>query len=143
MPHLTIYQDMGSNGSGIFFKNIGLGPAIITHFLFEIDGKFIDISSVTELLRNRIPMPLKNHGYFVKAKGKNQSIVSNSEPFLIIGTINELQPREMIEFLRAVKSVKIHIAYKSMYGDAHRVKYLVDYIPKAIDWIDEPPKKIK
>jgi hypothetical protein len=131
MPRLTIYDDMGSNGSGIYYKNDGLGPAIITHFLFEIEGKYFRANDTLAFIKENIPSHLMKYGFFVRAAGKNQTIVASSEPFLIIGTRSELAPREMIDFLKAINGLTIHIAYESMYGDAHRVRYVSDYIPEA------------
>ncbi len=131
MPRLTIYDDMVSSGSGIYYRNDGLGPAVITHFLFEIEGKYFRATDTLVLIKDRIPSHLMKYGFFVRAAGNNQSMDANSEPILIIGTRSELTPTEMIDFLKAINGITIHIAYESMYGDAHRVRYVSDYIPEA------------
>ncbi len=124
---------MGSSGSGIYYRNDGLGPAVITHFLFEIEGKYFRATDTLVLIKDRIPSHLMKYGFFVRAAGNNQSMDANSEPILIIGTRSELTTREMIDFLKAINGITIHIAYKSMYGDAHRVIYISDYIPEAYE----------
>jgi len=128
-PRLTIYDDHSAFGSGLFFKNIGLGPAIFRAVIFKDGDKVLETKEFTKYLQERIPISLRKHGFYVRRPGKNQAIEAEGSPCMILGTKDTLEPEEMIMFLEAIKNFYIKIVYESMYGDLYVVDYKVDYIP--------------
>jgi len=120
-PHLTTWShlDRGNNLYQIDLLNNGIGPALIKHFLIQVDGKSIS-GEASEPIEKALKILFPQYLYqSYQSYVTNGYMMSEKEarPLVRVQFCGERLPTSE-EVDHAIKRVRLVIKYESIYGES-------------------------
>lgn len=122
-PFLRFGWTAGENDDGIWIKNVGLGPAIITDFSILKDG--------IEITTRNIEDQLSSLGFDARMTVvSTDAIIQKSEQYWIVRSLDRIEcGNDQERFWSNLKGVTFKVSYKSFYSIS----------AKDIEWVTPNP----